>query len=226
MVSVLERLDVSVDFPRKQTCCGQMHFNTGYGDMAIPLLENFVEAFHRSTHIVSTSASCAAMIKENYLSLAERTGKQNLIKGVEALLPKIFEFSQYLTEVLGVLDVGAYYPHRVTYHPTCHSLRSLGIYDSAIKLLSNIRGIEIVELPSAEQCCGFGGTFAIKNADMSTAMLFDKISNIKSTKAETVVGLDNSCLMHIGGGLSRNNSGVSVLHLAEVLASGICESDS
>lgn len=220
-IKVLNKLGVEVDVPKNQTCCGQIHFNTGYASMAVPLVSHFVETFSDSQEIVALSGSCVAMVKDYYVELAMRTGDEKLITRTIEIASKIYEFSQYITEVLGVSEVGSTFSHRVTYHPTCHSLRYLHVYDSAIKLLKGVAGLELIDLPRAEQCCGFGGTFAVKNSPVSTAMLSDKLSNIASAKVEVVVAVDNSCLMHIGGGLRRNNMGVSVMHLAEILASGI-----
>lgn len=219
MVHLFERLGHTVNFPLEQTCCGQMHYNTGYHDEAIPLVRRFVNVFEESEYIVAPSASCVAMIKEFYPKVAEQDGDPQLIEDVEKLIPRVFELSQFLVDELNLEDVGAYYPHRVTYHPTCHSLRMLHVGDAPLKLLRNVRGIDLVELPGALECCGFGGTFAIKNADTSMAMLGDKIRNIKDTKAEVCSSVDNSCLMHIGGALSRQRSGVEPVHLAEILAS-------
>lgn len=219
MVHLLERLGHNVNFPLEQTCCGQMHYNTGYHDEAIPLVRRFVHVFDEAEYIVAPSASCVAMIKEFYPRVAEQDGDPQLIKDVDTLIPRVFELSQFLVDELKLEDVGAYYPHRVTYHPTCHSLRMLHVGDAPLKLLRNVRGIDLVELPGALECCGFGGTFAIKNADTSMAMLGDKIRNIKDTKAEVCSSIDNSCLMHIGGALSRQRSGVEPVHLAEILAS-------
>lgn len=220
-IKVLNKVGVEIDVPSDQTCCGQIHFNTGYASMAVPLVSHFVETFSGANEIVALSGSCVAMVKDSYVELAMRTKDEKLISRTIEITTKIYEFSQYLTEVLGVIEIGSVFAHRVTYHPTCHSLRSLQVYDSAIRLLQGVCGLELVDLPQAEQCCGFGGTFSVKNQPVSTAMLSDKLSNIDSTKAEVVVAADNSCLMHIGGGLKRNGMGVSVIHLAEVLACGI-----
>lgn len=219
MVQLLERLGHTVDFPLEQTCCGQMHYNTGYQEETIPLVRRFLEVFENAEAVVAPSASCVAMVKEYYPHIAGLTGEDELIGRVDQLLPKVFELSQFVVEKLGVEDVGAFYPHRVTYHPTCHSLRMLKVGDAPLKLLRNVRGIDLAELPSGEECCGFGGTFAIKNADTSMAMLGDKICHIKETGAEVCTAGDNSCLMHIGGALQRQNSGVKTVHLAEILAS-------
>lgn len=133
-------------------------------------------------------------------------------------MPRVFELTEFLVYQLGVEDVGAYYPHRVTYHPTCHSLRVLRVGDAPVRLLRAVRGIELVELPSARECCGFGGTFAVKNADTSLAMLGDKLRCILDTRAEVCASADTSCLMHIGGALSRQRAGVRIAHIAEILA--------
>ncbi len=218
-VHLLERLGHTVEFPLEQTCCGQMHYNTGYHEEAIPLVQKFVDVFGDAEAIVAPSASCVAMVHEFYHKVAERSGDSRLREQVEKLVPRVFELSQFLVDELGVEDVGAYYPHRVTYHPTCHSLRMLEVGDAPLKLLRNVRGIDLIELPMAEECCGFGGTFAVKNADTSMAMLGDKIRHIKDTEAEVCIAADNSCLMHIGGALQRQRGGVKTVHLAEILAS-------
>ncbi len=219
MVRLFERLGHTVDFPMEQTCCGQMHYNTGYQEEAIPLVKRFVDVFDDAEAIVAPSASCVGMVHEFYRKVAALTDDQELKDRVDEIVPRVFEFSQFLVDELGVEDVGAYYPHRVTYHPTCHSLRMLEVGDAPLVLLRNVRGIDLVELPAAEECCGFGGTFAIKNADTSMAMLGDKIRHIKDTGAEVCSAADNSCLMHIGGALQRQRSGVEPVHLAEILAS-------
>lgn len=219
MVHLFERLGHTVDYPLEQTCCGQMHYNTGYQAETLPMVRHFLDVFEDAEAIVAPSASCVGMIKDFYPKVAKDSGDADLIQRVKGLIPRVFEFSQFIVYKLGMEDVGAYYPHRVTYHPTCHSLRVLHIDSEPLKLLGNVKGIDLVELPEREQCCGFGGTFAVKNAETSTAMMGDKIANIKATKAEVCTSLDNSCLMHIGGGLSRFQSGVEVVHLAEILAS-------
>jgi L-lactate dehydrogenase complex protein LldE len=220
-VAVLERLGHEVAFPAEQTCCGQMHANSGYQLEAIPLVRRFVRAFGDPSFdaVVTPSGSCAAMVHDQYGRLAELSGDEALARDVVAVRERVFELSQFLVGVLGVEDVGAAYPHRVTYHPTCHSLRLLKVGDAPLRLLRNVRGIDLVELPDGATCCGFGGTFAVKNAGTSTAMLADKVRNVTGTGAEVCTALDNSCLMHIGGGLSRQRTGVRAVHLAEILAS-------
>ena len=218
-VKLLESLGVEVVFPEEQTCCGQMHFNTGYQREAIPLVRRFVEVFSSYDAVVAPSGSCVGMVRELYPMAAKLARDERLGERVEALAPKVFELSEFLVNELGVEDVGAYYPHRVTFHPTCHSLRMLGVGEAPQKLLRAVRGIDFVELPEARECCGFGGTFAVKNADTSTAMLSDKLRHIQDTEAEVCAAGDNSCLMHIGGGLSRGRAGVRTVHLAEILVS-------
>ena len=218
VVQLLERLDVGVDFPIEQTCCGQMHFNTGYAEETTALVRRFVQAFADSELIVSPSASCVGMVRDHYRRVAALSGDELLQREVEAVIPRVFELTELLVDQMGVEDVGAFFPHRVTYHPTCHSLRMLKVGEKPLRLLRAVRGIEVIELPEANECCGFGGTFAVKNADTSIAMLTDKVRTILDTGAEICVAADNSCLMHIGGALSRQRAGVRTLHIAEILA--------
>jgi L-lactate dehydrogenase complex protein LldE len=218
VVRVLERLGHAVEFPAGQTCCGQMHYNTGYQAEAMPLLSRFVDQFRGAEAVVVPSSSCVAMMRDHYPKMAASIGDKRLIADVGELLPKVFEFSEYLTKRLGLEDVGAYYPHRVTYHASCHGLRNLLLGDGPVRLLRAVRGIDLVELQGLEQCCGFGGTFAVKNADVSSAMLADKMAAVLDTKAEACTACDNSCLMHIQGALHRQKTGVKTVHLAEILA--------
>jgi L-lactate dehydrogenase complex protein LldE len=218
VVRLLERLGHEVDFPEEQTCCGQMHLNSGYAREAIPLVRRFARAFADAEVVVCPSASCTGMVRDQFARVAELSGDAGLEREVHAIAPRVLELSELLVDRLGVEDVGAYYPHRVTYHPTCHGLRGLGLGDRPLRLLRAVRGIDLVELPEAEECCGFGGTFAVKNADTSMAMLSDKLRCVLSTRAEVCTAGDNSCLMHIGGGLSRMRAGTRAVHLAEILA--------
>jgi len=220
---LLERLDITVDFPEAQTCCGQMHYNTGYQRESIPLLRHFVEVFGGAEVIVAPSASCVGMVRDLYPRAAALSGDKALIEAVEQLIPRVYELSEFLVKRLGVTGVGAYYPHRVTYHPTCHSLRVLHVGDAPLQLLRAVKGIDLVELPNASECCGFGGTFAVKNADTSLAMLSDKTRCVLDTGAEMLCSADTSCLLHIGGGLHRQRAGVATVHLAEILASAESE---
>jgi L-lactate dehydrogenase complex protein LldE len=218
-VRLLERLGHSVRFNAEQTCCGQMHLNTGYRDEAILLIRRFIDIFRGAEVVVAPSGSCVAMVRDLYPRAAEWAGDQRLHDDAVELGTRIFELSEFVVGQLGIEDVGAYFPHRVTYHPTCHAARVLRVGDMPLRLLRNVRGMTLVELPSADQCCGFGGTFSVKNADTSIAMMADKIQNILGTGAEACVAGDNSCLMHIGGGLSRLRTGTKTVHLAEILAS-------
>ncbi|MEV0407934.1 (Fe-S)-binding protein [Actinoallomurus sp. NPDC050550] len=206
-VRLLERLGCTVDFPLEQTCCGQMHFNTGYRDDARPLARRFAAVFDGYDAVVVPSGSCAAMIREWYPTLGVKPPAG------------VHELSEFLVDVLGVTDVGAYFPHTVTYHPTCHSLRSLRVGSRPLDLLSKVRGLTLVPLGGADECCGFGGTFSLKNSAVSAAMCADKVRNVLDTGAEVLCAADNSCLMHIGGSLTRQRTGVRVVHLAEILAS-------
>ncbi|TVT54993.1 (Fe-S)-binding protein [Amycolatopsis rhizosphaerae] len=219
VVRLLRRLGVDAGFPPGQTCCAQPMVNTGYLDEAVPVVRGFAEAFAGYDAIVTPSGSCAGSVRHQHGIVARRSGDPRLAERVAELGPKTYELSEFLVDVLGVTDVGAYYPHRVTYHPTCHSLRMLGVGDRPLRLLRAVRGLELVDLPGANECCGFGGTFALKNAETSTAMGADKARHVRETGAEVLVAGDNSCLLHIGGMLSRQRTGVRIAHLADVLAS-------
>lgn len=218
VVKVLERLGHTVDFPQAQTCCGQMHYNTGYRPEAIGLLRHFCEVFKDAEVICCPSSSCVAMMREHYAKMAAEVGDTELIRQVASILPRIYEFSELLVDKLGVTDVGAFFPHTVTLHTSCHGLRALHLGTKPADLLRNVAGLTLLELPESTECCGFGGTFAVKNADVSAAMLSCKTQSILSTRAEVCTGGDNSCLMHIGGALARQRTGVRTLHLAEILA--------
>jgi L-lactate dehydrogenase complex protein LldE len=225
VVTLLERLGHEVTFEPAQTCCGQLHWTTGYHREAAGLARRFADVCERllseNDLVVTPSASCAAMVRQSYERLlpelaaapADDDGPPS-----RGWRDNVYELSEFLVDVLGVTDVGAYFPHRVTYHPTCHSLRALRVGDRPWRLLSAVRGLDLVELPAAEECCGFGGTFAMKNADLSVAIVADKIRHIRTTSADVVCAVDNACLTHIGGALSRLRSGVRVMHLAEILA--------
>lgn len=201
---VLERLGVEI-VDTEQVCCGQMHINSGYPDLAKSLVDRVEKNFRNVDYIVAPSASCIGSLREH--------------EDRPELVAKCLDLSEFLVDVLKVTDVGATFSHRVTFHTTCHSLRVAKLGDKPLQLLNNVKGIEVIELPAADSCCGFGGTFSVKNSDVSGAMLADKILNIESTKAKYVVSADNSCLMHIGGGLQRKEDAIEVIHLAEVLAS-------
>ena len=223
--SLLERLGLTVEFPETQTCCGQMHYNTGYQRETIPLVRHFVEVFDAAEVIVAPSASCVGMVRDLYPRVAEISGDGALVEAVARLTTRVYELSEFLVNRLELTDIGAYYPHRVTYHPTCHSLRVLNVGDAPLRLLHGVKGIDLVELPGAAECCGFGGTFAVKNADTSLAMLSDKMRCVLDTGAEVLCAADTSCLMHIGGGLHRQRAGVATVHLAEILAATESEAE-
>ncbi|GAA3290236.1 (Fe-S)-binding protein [Arthrobacter citreus] len=224
-VAILERLGHEVVFPAGQACCGQMHVNSGYMPEAVPVVRNHVEAFESQEYdvAVAPSGSCVASVKHQHPMVARSCGDAGLEARAEAVGAKTYELSALLTDVLGVTDaaaqLGSWFPHNVTYHPSCHGMRLLRLGDRQLNLLQSVEGISVAPLQQADQCCGFGGTFSMKNADVSTAMLEDKAANITATGADLCSGGDASCLMHIGGGLSRQGSSVSTLHFAEILAS-------
>ena len=219
--TLLQRLGHEVVFPAGQTCCGQMHVNTGYLKEAVTVVRHHVDVFTDADcdYAVAPSGSCVGSIRHQHAMVARRVGDTMLAERATALASRTYELSEFLVDVLGLTDVGAYYPHRVTYHPTCHSLRMLRVGDKPLSLLRAVDGIDLVELPQADVCCGFGGTFAVKNAGTSSAMLADKVDNVVATRAEVCSAGDASCLMHIGGGLSRDKTGVRTVHLAQILAS-------
>jgi L-lactate dehydrogenase complex protein LldE len=206
-VTVLERLGCEVEFLEAQTCCGQMHMNTGYPELAGDLVRGFARTFADAEAVVLPSGSCAAMLRKH---------ADHVAPGVA--MPPVYELSEFLVDVLGVTDVGATFEHTVTYHPTCHSLRLLGVGDRPYRLLNAVRGLQLQQLPDAEQCCGFGGTFALKNADTSGAMGHDKIESVMDTGAEYLCASDASCLMHMSGIAAKEGAPVQALHLAEILA--------
>lgn len=219
VVSVLERLGHTVEFRSAQTCCGQMHYNTGYQKEAFPMMRSFLDVFRGAQVICVPSASCVAMMRDHYPKMARELNDPGVTQQVDEILPRVFEFSELLIDKLGVTDVGAFFPHTVTLHTSCHSLRSLHVGSKPVRLLENVRGLKLIDLDHSDECCGFGGTFAVKNADVSAAMLSDKVRCVLDTGAEICTAGDNSCLMHIGGALRRQRTGVRCLHLAEILAS-------
>ncbi|GAA1522543.1 (Fe-S)-binding protein [Streptomyces albidochromogenes] len=222
VVRLLERLGVEVEFPRAQSCCGQPQYNTGYRHETEPLVRRFDAAFADYEYVVTPSGSCAAMVRDNYPRIGAKAAAegrgQALAEAAARAVPKTYELTEFLVDVLGVTDVGAWFPYAVTYHPTCHGLRVLGLGERPRALLERVRGLELVDLPGARECCGFGGTFAVKNAAVSAAMGADKARDIESTGAAAVCTVDNSCLLHIGGTLARRGSSVRPVHLAEILA--------
>ncbi len=217
MAQVLEHLGYQIDFPENQTCCGQPAFNSGYRAEARAVARHFLDTFASSESIVVPSGSCTAMVTHHFAELFQR--EPETLARVQALEKRVWEFSSFLTEVARVEDVGAHLDDIATFHDGCHALRELGIRSAPRRLLSHVRGLELREMSPAEECCGFGGTFSVKFAELSGAMAQTKIEAILRTGARTVVSLDPSCLMQIQGVLSRAGSGIRTMHLAEVLAS-------
>ena len=218
VVTVLERMGCTVDFPMAQTCCGQMFTNTGYYDAAVPAVRAYVEAFEGYDYIVAPSGSCAGSVRHQHPMLARHAKDSGLIEAVDEVVTRTYDLTEFLVDVLGVTDVGGYFPHKVTYHPTCHSVRVAKVGDRPMRLLKAVKGIEVLELVDADQCCGFGGTFSIKNPDVSVAMGTDKARHVVESGAEYIVTGDNACLMHIGGLLHRQKAPVKPIHLAQILA--------
>jgi L-lactate dehydrogenase complex protein LldE len=217
-IRLLRRLGHAVELPLQQTCCGQMHVNSGYPKAALPLVRSYVDTFAGFDAVVVPSGSCTGSIRHQHEQVAEEFGNASLQSDAASLAGRTYELSEFLVDVLGVADVGAYFPHAVTYHPTCHSLRVLRVGDRPQRLLRAVAGLELRELPGAEECCGFGGTFAVKNAEVSGAMLADKMRHVVDTGAVYCCASDASCLMHIRGGLARTGAAVRTTHLAEILA--------
>ncbi len=218
VVKVLERLGHQVYFPEGQSCCGQMHLNSGYRREGIALAKQSIDTFYDFDYVVSPSASCVGTIREVYHNAAQATDDEELESMSKNFSQKVYEFSEFLIDVLRIEDVGASFPHRVAYHPTCHSLRVTKAGDRPLRLLSAVKNLKLVEVEKADSCCGFGGVFALKNSDTSIAMGSDKFTSIKRSGAEVLCSLDNSCLTHIGGIAEKMKSGLRVMHLAEILA--------
>jgi L-lactate dehydrogenase complex protein LldE len=218
-VRLLERLGCTIEFPVEQSCCGQIFTNTGYHAEALGAVRAYVEAFSTAEYIVGPSGSCVASVRDQHPMLARETGDTAFIAAVEAVVAKTYELTEFLIDVLGVEDVGAYFPHTVTFHPTCHAVRMAHIGDRPYRLLSKVEGLTLLPLEEADQCCGFGGTFSVKNDLLSAALVSDKAAEVEKTGAEYLVNVDNACLMNIGGRLHREGSAVKTIHLAEILAS-------
>ena len=221
VVRVLRKLGVDVAFQEDQTCCGQPLYNSGYTKRARQLGQRVLKSFADSEYIVVPSGSCAAMMRVFYLDLFQ--DEPPMLEQARRMAPKVYEFSQFLTDVLGVEDVGTAYPGTATYHPSCHLLREMEVRDQPKRLLRAVKNLRLEDLPQEETCCGFGGTFSVKYPHISEGMLADKIANVTSTGADTLVSCDMSCLLHIEGGLSRQDSDIRVRHLAQVLDQQIPE---
>ncbi|WP_411502763.1 (Fe-S)-binding protein [Brevibacillus centrosporus] len=219
MVRILARYGIEVHFPEAQTCCGQPAFNSGYWDEARTSAQTLIQAFADSDYVISPSGSCTGMIHHYYPKLFENDPQ--LLAKANALREKTYEFTQFLVIVLGITDLGAVFPHKVTYHPSCHGSRLLGIKQEPLQLMEQVKGLDLVPLPFAEDCCGFGGTFAVKMSDISGAMVTEKADHVLETEAEVLVGLDLGCLMNISGNLRFRGKPVRVMHLAELLYEGM-----
>ena len=219
VVDVLERLGFQVDFPERQTCCGQPAFNSGYRDEARQVARHFLDVFADADYIVVPSGSCTSMISHHFADIFDNENDPENLERASQLAPKVYEFSRFLLEVAGVEDVGARLDEVVTYHDSCHALRELQIKDGPRRLLANVRGLDLREMDAADECCGFGGTFSVKFAEVSGGMARVKIDSILRTGASSVVSVDSSCLMQLQGALSRAGLPVRTMHLAEVLAS-------
>lgn len=217
-VKVLERLGCRVVFPDEQTCCGQIFTNTGYYPEALPSVKTYARAFAGYDYIVGPSGSCVGAVRHQHPMLAEEAGDLGLAEEARAVTSRTYDISEFLVNVLGVTDVGAYFPHRVTYHPTCHSMRVAKVGDAPYQLLNGVKGLHLIELEFADQCCGFGGTFSLKNPDVSRAMVNDKARHVMDTGAEYLVTGDNLCALNISGVIHRNRGGIKPIHLAEILA--------
>lgn len=218
MMRLLAKYGVLLEFPDVQTCCGQPAYNSGFWPEAKAAAKTIITAFESSDFVVSPSGSCTYMVHHYPELFKDEPQWQEKAKQLES---KTFEFTQFLVNVLGVKDLGARFPHKVTYHPSCHGSRLLGVNREPMELLSNVRDLEFVPLPFAEDCCGFGGTFSIKMPDISGAMVTEKVDHLKETEAEVLVGLDMACLMNIAGNLRHRNEPVKVMHLAELLYEGV-----
>lgn len=218
---ILARLSHEVVFPEQQTCCGQMHFNTGYQKQSLGMIRSYADAFADPSidYVVAASGSCVGAVREQHVRLAQRHGSAADVDGAKIAANKTYDLPEFLVDIAQVTNLGAFFPHKVTYHSSCHGMRFLKLEDRPFKLLSQVEGIDLVPLSNAEECCGFGGTFSLKNPEVSQAMVSDKVRHIKETGAEYVTGGDSSCLMNIAGSLSRQRTGVRAVHMAEILAS-------
>lgn len=216
MVRLFQKLGVTMDYPADQTCCGQPAFNAGYRHEARAAAKHFITVFEKAECIVSPSGSCVAMVRHHYPELLR--DEPAWLKRAEAVGARTFELTEYLVDVLGITDTGAAYPGTVTYHDSCHLLRTLGIAEQPRALIRNLKGVRFVEMKDSDRCCGFGGAFAVKYPEISTAMVAEKVQNILDSGADTVTGCDMGCLMNIQGIVNRKNYPVRVRHIAQLLA--------
>lgn len=218
---VLSRLGYDIVLPKEQTCCGQMHFNTGYQKESLGMIRSYADAFADPSidYVVAASGSCVGAVREQHVRLAQRHGHPADVDGAQQAAGKTYDLAEFLVDIAGVTNVGAFFPHKVTYHSSCHGRRFLKLGERPYDLLKQVEGIDLAPLSHEEECCGFGGTFSLKNPEVSEAMVSDKVQHIKETEAEFVTGGDSSCLMNIAGSLSRQRTGIRAIHLAEILAS-------
>lgn len=212
VVRLLKRHGVQVDFPMDQTCCGQPAFNSGFHDEARQMARQWLKAFRGADYVVTPSGSCATMVRTHYPALLPES---------KELAARTYEFTEFLVDVLKLEDLGAEFRAKAAYHHSCHMHRDLGIYQQPLTLLRHVRGLELVDLPREELCCGFGGTFAVKMPEISEAMVADKVSAVASTGADVLVGSDSSCIMNIAGRMAREGRPVRVMHTAELLWEGV-----
>ena len=217
MTELLERLGVDLVFPPEQTCCGQPLFNNGFEDKTRAIARNFLRSFGQSdAPIVGPSGSCVGMVKHHYLELfPEGTPEHEQVLDITS---RIYEFTEYLVNVLKVTDVGAVYPHKVTYHASCHSLREMGLKTEAKELINAVQGLEFVQLHEEETCCGFGGAFSVTYPEVSGSMMSNKVNNIIASGADTVITTEPGCLMNIAGGLKKSGANIRAMHIIDLLA--------
>jgi len=216
MMKVLKKVNLEVYYNQNQTCCGQMAFNSGFWDEAKAVGEKFLKDFSNNRPVIGPSASCVGYIRKYYQWLFYNT---SLHLEYKQLVKNIFEFTDFMVNILKVDDVGATFNAKVTYHDSCAALREYGIKDEPRKLLSKVKGLELVEMKDAHMCCGFGGTFAVKHEPVSTAMAEQKIENALETGAEYIVSTDSSCLMHLEGFIKKHKIRLKTIHIIDVLAS-------
>jgi L-lactate dehydrogenase complex protein LldE len=221
VVRILEALGHEVDFPEAQTCCGQLHFNTGYRAACVPLVRRFAAVFEGYDAIVTPSASCAAMVRLHHATVAQHAQDDALLADATLVAPRVHELTEFLIDRAGLPALSTPFEHGVALHPTCHSTRLLGVGDRPRRVLEAVPGVRLVEFAGTEQCCGFGGTFAVKNEDTSVAMGLDKVAALEASGADVVTAADTSCLMHLGGLLARKRSRIRAMHLAEIVAAGL-----
>jgi L-lactate dehydrogenase complex protein LldE len=217
MTRLLERLGLELVFPPEQTCCGQPLFNNGFEDQTRAVARNFLRAFSKSdAPIIGPSGSCVSMVKHHYLELFPPTAPEHTM--ALDIAARVYEFTEYLVDVLKITDLGAVYPHRVTYHASCHYLREMGLKTEAKTLLQAVKGLEFVPLNEEETCCGFGGAFSVTFPEVSRSMMDNKVNNLIASGAEAVVISEPGCLMNIAGGLHKAGSTMRAMHIIDLLA--------